>query len=120
MINKRELIKQYKLNPPEMGIFQIKNKLNGKTFIGKAQNLPGILNSNRFQLKTGMHYNKGLQNDYNSLGEDSFSFEKIDTLPFQEDPAYDYKHDLEALEDMWLDKLQPYGENGYNTPKIKR
>ena len=119
-MNRRELIRHYKQTPPEMGIFQIKNKKNGKIFIGPAKNLSGILNSNKFQLKMGRHFVKELQDDYNAYGENNFLFEKIDTLPLKDDPAYDYTKDLETLEEMWLDKLQPYGETGYNTKKEKR
>lgn len=118
MPKKRELIKQYKQNPPEMGIFQIKNKINGKILIGKALNLKGKLNSHRFQLKNGSHFNKGLQKDYNQFGEDSFLFEKIDSLEAKNDMNYDYTEDLGLLEKMWLDKLQPYNEKGYHSAKI--
>lgn len=119
MINKRELKKQYKQNPPEMGIFQIKNKINGKIFIGKALNIKGKLNSNIFQLKNGSHVIKNMQNDYNQYGEENFIFEILDILKPNDDLKYDYTEDLEILEKMWLEKLQPYNEKGYNSKKIK-
>ena len=115
MTTKRELIKQYKQTPPEMGIFQIKNKINGKIFIGRAMNLPGIINSNKFQLKMKSHYIKELQEDYNKHGESNFEFEKLDTLKHKEDVNVNHSDELETLEQMWLEKLQPYGEKGYNT-----
>jgi hypothetical protein len=31
-----------------------------------------------------------------------------------DDPAYDYRDDLKALEVMWLEKLKPFGERGYH------
>ena len=34
-----------------------------------------------------------------------------------EDPLYDYKEDLKTLEELWLEKLQPYDEKGYNQRK---
>jgi len=117
MINKKELKNQYKQNPPEMGIFQIKNKINGKIFIGKAKNLKGKLNSNGFQLKNGSHLIKDLQYDYNKYGEENFIFEKLDVLKPKDDINYDYTEDLELLEEMWLEKLQPYNEKGYNFKK---
>jgi hypothetical protein len=120
MTDKRELIKQYKQNPPEMGIFQIKNKINGKIFIGKAMNLNGIINSNRFQLKNKSHMNKVLQDDFNRQGEDNFTFEKLDILKARDDIHFNYAKDLELLEEMWLDKLQPFNEKGYNVKKAKR
>jgi hypothetical protein len=38
----------------------------------------------------------------------------------KDDPNYDYKADLEFLEDLWLEKLEPYGERGYNEKKKTR
>ncbi len=31
-----------------------------------------------------------------------------------DDPAYDHRDDLKALETMWLEKLKPVGERGYH------
>jgi hypothetical protein len=115
MNDKKELIKQYKQTIQEMGIFQIKNKITGKIFIGNAKNLKGILNSNKFQLKTHRHSNQELQQDYNKYGEANFDFEILDYLKPKEDLNYDYTEDLNILENMWLEKLQPYNEKGYNS-----
>ena len=117
MIDKKELIRNYKQTIQEMGVFQIKNRINGKLFIGNAKNLKGILNSNRFQLKTGRHFNKELQQDYNNNGEANFDFEVLDYLKPKEDHTGDYSEDLTMLQEMWLEKLQPYNEKGYNTRK---
>jgi group I intron endonuclease len=119
MTNRRDLKKQYRQNPPEIGIYQIRNKVNGKIFIGSAKNLKGILNSNRFQLKMGSHFIKELQEDYKKYGEDNFEFEKIDSLELKDDINYDYTKDLETLEEMWLEKIKPFDEKGYNSKKIK-
>jgi hypothetical protein len=117
MDNKKELIKRYKQTVQDMGIFQIKNKTNGKIFIGSAKDLPGIMNSNKFQLKIGRHYNQVLQKEYSDSGETNFDFEVLDYLKPKEDPLYDYSEDLKVLEEMWLEKLQPYGDKGYNRLK---
>ena len=36
----------------------------------------------------------------------------LDTLEPSDKPGYDPKDDLEVLEALWLDKLQPYGRCG--------
>jgi group I intron endonuclease len=114
-MDKKELKKQYKQTLTQMGVYQIKNLVNGKIFIGSAKNLPGKLNSNKFQLEHKSHINHELQKDYIELGEKNFVFELLDELePKEEDPAYDYTRDLKALENMWLEKLQPFGDKGYN------
>lgn len=103
-----------------MGIYQIKNLLNGKIFIGAAQNLPGRLNSCKFQLANGSHMNRELQQDYSQLGEAGFSFEILDRLEPKDDPLWDCDGDLKTLEELWLDRLGPYGEKGYHTRKPQK
>lgn len=118
MIDKKELKKQYKQTLPPMGIYQIKNLINGKIFIGSSKNLHGKSNSYKFQLNSGLHINRDLQEDYIKYGEQNFTFEILDTLEPKDDPAYKYDEDLKTLEDLWLEKLQPFDEKGYN--KIKK
>jgi hypothetical protein len=117
MQNKKELTNQYKQTLRPMGVVQVKNNVTGKILIEIAQDLPGKMNSHKFQLKTGRHYCRELQKDYNELGESAFSFEVLDTLKPGEDIKADYTDDLKTLLGMWLEKLSPYGEKGYN--KIK-
>ncbi len=120
MVDKKELKKQYKQTPPPMGIYQIKNLKNGKIFVGSSKNIRGKINGSKFQLEQNTHVNKTLQEDYIHYGAHNFSFEVIDYLEPKEDPNYDYTDDLNTLEGMWLEKLQPYGGKGYNKEKIIR
>lgn len=101
-----------------MGIFQIRNLTNDKVFIGKSENLEGILNRHEFALKANGHQNKQLQADYNESGADKFVFEILEELEPRE--GLDNKKELEFLEDLWLEKLEPYGEKGYNERKLTR
>jgi len=117
MINKNELKKKYKETLPPMGIYQIKNLKNGKIFVGSSKNLTGKNNSSRFQLKMGSHYINELQEEYKTFGEENFVFEVMDYLEPKEGIDYDYTKDLAALEELWLEKLQPFGEAGYNKRK---
>jgi group I intron endonuclease len=116
-MNKKEMINKYKQTIQPMGIYQIKNMKNGKIYIGSAKDLRGKINSNKFQLKNGLHFNKEMQKDFNEIGEESFSFDILDYLKPKEDLNYDYTEELKILEEMWLGKLQPYNEKGYNTKK---
>lgn len=113
-MDRREIIKQYKQTVQPMGIYQIKNLRNGRIFIGSAKNLQGKLNSHKFQLKNGLHRNKEMQKEYDEVGEEGFSFKILDSLKPKEDLNYDYTEELKLLEEMWLEKLQPYNEKGYN------
>ena len=116
-MNRKELIKKYKQTTQPMGIYQIKNMINGKIFIGSSKDLKGIINRNRFQLKSGLHMNKQMQRDFSEAGEANFSFEMLDYLKPKNDLKRDYAEELQMLEEMWLEKLHPYDERGYNAQK---
>jgi hypothetical protein len=120
VIDRKEIIKQYKQTVQPMGIYQIRNLKNGKIFVGSTKNMQGKNNSYKFQLQSGTHMNRALQEDYTAMGEANFVFEEVDLLKPKEDLKYDYTEDLAVLEEMWLDKLEPYGDKGYNTPKKRK
>lgn len=113
----KSMKKIYKLKPPDMGIYQVKNLESGRIYIGRAMDLNGKFNSERFQLKNNLHMNKELQRDFNELGEGMFSFEALDRLKPREALAGDPEQDLRELEALWLEKLQPFGAKGYNRKK---
>jgi hypothetical protein len=117
-MNKKALKLEYLQTPRPMGVFQIRNLTNEKAFIGKSENLDGIFNRIEFQLKANVHHQKELQADWNELGADNFEFEILEELEFRE--GIDIKKELEFLEDLWLEKLQPFGKLGYNEPKKTR
>lgn len=113
----KALKKEYQQSQTPMGVFQIRNMVNEKVFVGSALNLPGIFNRHKVELKMGSHKNKALQAEWNEFGADKFAFEILDELTPVSDPQHDYREDLTHLEDLWLEKLQPFGEQGYNEPK---
>ena len=118
-MNRKELIKQYKQTIQPMGVYQIKNKRNGKLYIGSTKNLPGKINSHKFQLKNDLHPNREMQKEFRQIGEEGFSFDVLDRLEPKEDLNYDYSEELKTLEAMWIEKLQPFNEKGYNKIKIR-
>ena len=77
-------------------------------------NVRGILNSQQAQLQFGSHRNRDLQQDYNQLGAEKFVFEVVDQLDPSDKTPRQMQEDLAALEELWLEKLQPYGERGYH------
>lgn len=116
MSKKKDQIREYKQNDRPAGIYQVRNIVNGKVLIGASVNLPGIFNRYRFQLSMATHPNKGLQTEWSEYGADNFAFEVLDQLAPRPDAA-DPREELQALEDLWLEKLQPFGERGYNEKK---
>jgi hypothetical protein len=119
-MDKKQLKREYQQTARPMGIFVIRNNRNDKIFLGSSLNLPGIINRHRFALERGLHANKSLQADWNEAGSDNFAFEIVDELSAGSDPQTDYRKELEFLEDLWLERLQPYGERGYNERKLSR
>ncbi len=115
MIDRREVIKEYKRTLQPMGIVQVKNIKNGRVYITASANTAGTINSIRFQLKMGTFLpSPALAADWRELGEQCFLIEVIDELKPVDDPGHDYRDDLKTLETIWLEKLKPYGERGYH------
>jgi len=117
MDRKALLKRSYKENPPLPGIYRITNKGNGKILVGCGMDVRGKMNSQRAQLRMGSHRNVELQQDWTRFGADQFVFEVIDYLTPSTEPLQDTGKDLEALERLWIAKLEPFGERGYNAPE---
>ena len=114
MKKRKEIHREYKERVKPSGVFQIRNMANGKVLLGSSLNLEGPLNKHRFMLKINGHPNKELQRDWNELGSDQFSFEILETVQISDNPNFNLKDELTLLEEIWLEKLQPFGERGYN------
>lgn len=107
----------YKQNAPDMGVYQIMNKVNGKIYIDSSKNLDGTRTSRMFQLRMGkIVFNPELQKDLNEFGADRFEFSVLDVLPKPE-PGDNIERLLTALKLHWQEKLQPFDERGYNSRK---
>ncbi len=115
MVSRKDLKRAYKERKIPSGVFQIKNAVNGKVLLGSSLNLEGVFNRHRFQLSAGGHPNRALQRDWNMDGPDSFVFEVLEVVQVKDDPNFDLNDELTLLEQIWLEKLQPFGERGYNT-----
>ncbi len=101
-----------------MGVYQIRNIVNDKVLIGASLDLPGILNRHKFQLKMGNHPSGELQAEWNEFDAEGFAFETLDEITPKE--GRDHREELAFLEELWLEKSQPYGDRGYNEKKKGR
>jgi hypothetical protein len=119
-MDRKAAIRDYKSSHRPMGVYQIRNSVNGKVWIDSSVNVPAKFNRYRLQLDAGSHVSKDLQSDWNEFGPDAFEFELLEPLEPRSDPGYDYASDLEVLEDLWLEKLKPYDDKGYNERKKTR
>ena len=118
-MDRKSKIRAYKDTPLPMGVFQIKNMLNGKIFIGSSKNLSATLTRFRAELKMGSCRNAELQREWRQFGPDAFEFSELEVLEPLNDPAYNPTEDLQILEALWTEKLEPYGDRGYNRPPKK-
>ena len=118
---RKDLIRAYKERPRRAGVFMVKNTANGKILLGSSLNLEGPLNSHKFMLRSGKHQNEALQEDWFAFGEDSFTFEILETVAESNEPGFNIEDELTLLEEIWVEKLQPFDERGYNIdPKIRQ
>jgi len=114
-MDKRAAKREYKEAKIAAGVYRVHNVAEGRSLVGASVNVSAILNRHRAGLRMGSHENKDLQRDWNRLGEAGFAFEVLDTLTGTDSPGVDVKRELAALEQLWLERLEPYGERGYNS-----
>lgn len=110
---KKELKQAYSEIKTEAGVFQIRNTVNGKVLVTATTNLK-TMQGKRFQLQMGSHKNAKLQAEWKQFGQDAFVSEVLEVLEDKEEPAFARQEALRRLEEKWLDKLEPFGDKGYN------
>ncbi|MGE5370456.1 MAG: GIY-YIG nuclease family protein [Solirubrobacterales bacterium] len=116
MDRRKQLKKEYKMNPQPMGVYQIRNQISGKVFVGASMNLVGTKNGYRAYLDMKANRYRALLPDWNAFGPDNFVFEILETLDISELPQADWRNAVAEMEQKWLDLLQPYDDKGYNLP----
>jgi group I intron endonuclease len=57
-----------------VGIYGIRNKINGKMYVGQSVNVSNRFIRHKTLLKHNKHYNRHLQNSYNKHGLEQFEF----------------------------------------------
>lgn len=97
-----------------MGVYAVRCLANGKVLVGASANVQGMLNRIRFELSTGMDRLPTLLEDWKRYGAEQFTFEVLDVLKPSDEPVVAPEEELKVLEALWLDRLKPYGDAGYN------
>jgi hypothetical protein len=115
--DRKALIRQYKLTPRSMGVGAVRNTTSDKALVVAGRDLSALLNRHQAQLRLNAHGNRALQADWNTLGPGAFKFVVLDTLTPKDAPDYDPTEDLRTLEDLWLEKLNPFEPTGYHHRK---
>ena len=83
-------------------------------FIGISLNLPAKIRGITFELELGKHAYHNLAEDYKQLGKDQFDIFILDQIEVKDETESKLKTELEALEQMWIEKLKTEGIIFYN------
>ncbi len=90
----------------EPSVYTITNTVNGKMYVGYSNKPKGRKIEHWWELKNNIHKNDRLQKAWNKYGEQSFTFEILDT--------YEEKY-LPSMEHYWCNLLQSHNRKyGYN------
>lgn len=115
--NRKMLLEEYKQLKTYMGVIQITNNASGKIYIATCPNLKNKWLSIKGQLVMGRFGNALLQKDWDELGPEFFTYEVLEDK--EADEVTDKRWELKQMAKPWLEKLQPYGDRGYNMPPRK-
>jgi group I intron endonuclease len=89
------------------GIYQIKNVITGKVYVGSSSGIKGRWSNHKSDLSRGVHDNSMLQRSYNKHGFEAFEFSILETVSNEAD--------LIEREQHWIDCLQAANrDHGYN------
>lgn len=86
------------------GIYQIKNKVNNKVYVGQSTDIRGRWEHHIRDLEVGRHQNHHLQNAWNKYGKDAFEFSIIEECSYEM---------LTEREQYWIDYYG--GQNSFTT-----
>lgn len=92
--------------PASSGIYNIKNIITNKTYVGSAVNLKKRRNWHYNALRRNAHHSPKLQNAWNKYGESNFVFEILDIVS--------NKENLIKYEQLWFKQIKPQ----YNICKV--
>ncbi|RYZ20473.1 MAG: GIY-YIG nuclease family protein [Chitinophagaceae bacterium] len=116
MSRNKELLNDYKQRKFRIGVFQLRNTVNGKIFLGSGTNVDALWNRHRSELNFGNHRNEALQADWKAAGEGAFVFEVLSEIEQKDDTGTDYAREVKELEQLFFSELKPWGERGYHNP----
>lgn len=98
---KKELKESYINSKSSMGVYQIKNMITKRAFIGITQDLRGTMNGNLFKLNSGMFKDRELLEEWKKYTSHNFEQTILAELDYEEDERKtDYTEDLKVLREL--------------------
>jgi len=94
------------------GIYQIRNTLNGRKYIGSAVNILRRFNEHKKHLRTGHHDNIHLQRAWDKYGEMAFVFEIIEFVENKQLLCEREQHWIDVTVDRYNIDLLAYSKLG--------
>lgn len=108
MDNRASLKNEYKERKVLGGIYRLQNTKNGRYFLDHTPNLQAKQNSFNFMASTGTCFHFKLKEDWDRFGGSIFTFETLEELEKMKDQSpLEFIADLEMLEKLWSEKLDP-------------
>lgn len=96
------------------GIYEIRNLVNNKVYIGSSINVKARLYEHSRLLNIGKHENKHLQRAWNKYGKDNFKFQILEKICFKKQKSFTVRN-LRDLETNYILKANSADSDyGYN------
>lgn len=93
----------------KMGIYQIRNLVNGKVYVGSSYNVASRWVEHQHDLRKNEHRNQRLQNSFNKYGEDNFVYEVLEIIESND------KEEQFKREQYWINAKDSCNKKkGYN------
>jgi len=103
--SRKDLVQAYREAPPPPGVWLITCTATDRALLGSSDDARGALNRMRMELTTGILPNRELLADWRTHGDQSFTFEILDTIkrPSPPDPRA-VRKELATLESLWRER----------------
>lgn len=117
MTDKKTLKQNYLEAGSRAGVYIVRNLANKRALVAGSKDVQGALNRHCFELRTGMHRNRLLQQDWKEHGEANFEFTVLDRIKPTNDPGFDAERELQVLVALWRQEIPCQGGHGYGDAK---
>lgn len=109
-MNRKEAIAEYKNRKIPRGTFSVRFADSGPVWVDATPDLGAAKNGLLFALRTGAHFNKGLQAEWNAQGESQFRYEVLEKLDDDLSPMA-WRDLLKDKKKEWLARLNAQSIN---------
>jgi len=102
--SRRESIRQFKERKSLLGAYAVRCTATGRIWVGVSRNLDATKNGCWFCLRSGLHTEKSLQQEWNTQGESAFQYEILDALDNDVHPL-EVEDLLKEKKSTWVARL---------------